>query len=204
MSRITKIPMEDWTPELRDAIGNANLGPFEQGLLRMMAHKPRVAVGLLGFVAGLKESRELPDRLVELVRLRIAFHNQCRSCMAVRYRDALEDGTFTEDLVCSLEKPMEAPNLTAAERAAIDFADRFATNHLSIGDETYAGLGTHFTEAQIVELGLFCALCVGIGRLGSTWDMVEELPSEYQDHSKKLAPWSIDPVAEVGGRGVLR
>lgn len=124
--------------------------------------------------------------------------------MAIRYKDALEDETFTEDLVCSLEKPVEALNLTDAERVAIDFADRFATNHLSIDDETYSGLGKHFSEAQIVELGVFCAFCVGIGRLGSSWDMLEELPHEYQDKSGKLAPWSVKPYSKVGGRGLIR
>ena len=54
----------------------------------------------MAFAGGLKIHRELPERLIELVRLRVAFHNQCRSCMAIRYKDAIEDG-LTEDLVCS-------------------------------------------------------------------------------------------------------
>jgi hypothetical protein len=33
--------------------------------------------------------------------------------MAIRYTDALKDG-ITEDLVCSLEKPMEADGLSEA------------------------------------------------------------------------------------------
>ena len=33
--------------------------------------------------------------------------------MAIRYKDGQEDG-ITEDLVCSLEKPMEAENLSDA------------------------------------------------------------------------------------------
>jgi hypothetical protein len=36
--------------------------------------------------------------------------------MAIRYKDGQEDG-ITEDLVCSLEKPMEADNLSDAEKA---------------------------------------------------------------------------------------
>jgi hypothetical protein len=56
--------------------------------------------------------------------------------MAVRYNSALEDG-LTEDLVCSLEKPMEAPDLTDAEKAAIHYADLAASNHLAISEETF-------------------------------------------------------------------
>ena len=118
--------------------------------------------------------------MIELVRLRVAFHNQCRSCMAIRYPDALADG-LTEDLVCSLEKPMEADDLTDAEKLAIRYGELFATNHLAIGDDFYDQLREHFTEAQIVELGLNVALFVGVGRLSATWDMIEELPDRFQD-----------------------
>ena len=130
----------------------------------------------------------MSDRLVELVRLRVAFHNQCRSCMAIRYKDAVADGV-TEALVCSLEKPADAAHLTPAERIAIDFADRFATDHLSISDATYDELRRHFTEGEIVELGMTVAFFVGFGRLSTTLDMTEELPAAFRDHTRTLTPW---------------
>src|SRR6202000_1740076 len=77
------------------------------------------------FSAALPPGGTLSRRLAELIRLRIAFHNRCRSCMAIRYGEALDDGV-TDDLVCSLEKPYDAPDLTDAERAALRFADLFA------------------------------------------------------------------------------
>ena len=76
----------------------------------------------MGFAGSLKVHRTLPDRLVELVRLRIAFFNQCRSCMAIRYTDAVNDG-LTEELVCSLERPEDAADLTEAEKAAIAYGE---------------------------------------------------------------------------------
>jgi AhpD family alkylhydroperoxidase len=66
----------------------------------------------------------LSERLPELLRLRIAVHNQCRSCMAMRYADAVADGV-TEDLVGSLERPEEAADLKAAERLALRYAGLF-------------------------------------------------------------------------------
>jgi AhpD family alkylhydroperoxidase len=188
MSRISKIDPKDWDPELRALTRPETATPLEQGLMRMFAHRPPLAKGLSQFGGALKLHRSLPDRLVELVRLRVAFHNQCRSCMAIRYRDALEDGV-TEGLVCSLEKPLEAPDLTDAERVAIAYADALATDHLAIGDATFDGLRKHFTEAQIVELGMTIAFFVGFGRLAASWDMVEELPERFQDHSQRIAPW---------------
>jgi len=194
MSRIDKIPVEQWDPELREMAAADSATELERGALRMMAHCPEAAKGFVTFFAAMKRTRTLPERLVELVRLRVAFHNQCRSCMAIRYRDAVEDG-ISEGLVCSLEKPMEADDLTAAEKAAIDYADRFATDHLAIDDRTYDDLRAHFSEAQIVELGMFVAVCVGFGRLAATWDMVEELPDGFRDRSAaRISPSSGAPI----------
>ena len=76
--------------------------------------------------------------------------------MAIRYKDAIEDG-LTEDLVCSLEKPMEADNLSSAEKIAIKYGELMATNHLSADDSIYDELKKHFSEKQVVELGMTIA-----------------------------------------------
>jgi alkylhydroperoxidase family enzyme len=120
----------------------------------------------------------LPERLIELMRLRVAFHNQCKSCMAIRYSSAAD--SFTEDDVCSLEKPAEADNLDEREKLAIDFGERFATHHLSIDDDYFETLKAHFTEAEIIELMLHCALYVGVGRMAALLDMTEELPAGFR------------------------
>lgn len=160
---------------------------FERTRLRarsIAGHRPEVAAALESVRAALSSSGTLPPRLVELVRLRIAFHNQCRSCMAVRYRpDVVE-----ESLVCSLERPQDATDLTAAEQAALEFADRFACDHLSIDDALYERLRLHFAESEIVELGTRCAMMVGFGRLAATWSMVEDLPESFRADGE-IAPW---------------
>ena len=139
MSRISKIPRKSWAPELAVAYGEQDASELQLGLTRMFAHKPAAAVAVMGLMRALRQSRELSDRLIELVRLRIAFHNQCRSCMAVRYRDA-DGNSLDQGLVCSLERPMEAPGLLESERAALAYADLFANDHLSIDASTYDGL----------------------------------------------------------------
>ncbi|MBW0124560.1 carboxymuconolactone decarboxylase family protein [Pseudonocardia sp. KRD-176] len=135
----------------------------------------------------------VPPRLVELVRLRIAFHNQCRSCMALRTASGAADGV-TEDLVCSLEEPQEAPDLTGAEKAALRYADLFATDHLAAGDAVFDLLRTHFGEPEIVELGVQIAVFVGFGRLSATWDVVDDLPERFHDRDAAVAPWGAGTV----------
>lgn len=193
MSRIAKLPLEQWDPRIVAAVKPEEASELEQGLTRFFAHCPEQALGLMGFGGALKMNRSLPDRLIELVRLRIAFFNQCRSCMAIRYSDALADG-LNEDLVCSLEKPDEAENLSNAEKAAIRYGELFATDHLAIDDSIYDELREYFSEAEIVELGMTVAFFVGFGRLAATWKMVEELPDAFQETEKEIAPWGEESV----------
>ncbi len=192
MSRIAKLPAEQWDARLVAAIQPDNLTDLEQGLTRYFAHCPEQALGLMGFGGALKRNRTLPERLVELVRLRVAFFNQCRSCMAIRYSDAVADGV-TEGLVCSLERPQEAENLSAAEKAAIRYGELMATDHLAIDDAVYDELRQHFSEAQIVELGMTVAFFVGFGRLAATWHMVEELPQAFRT-AETIAPWGAEKI----------
>ncbi len=192
MSRIAKLAPDQWDERLVTAIQPDNLTDLEQGLTRYFAHCPEQALGLMGFGGALKRNRQLPERLVELVRLRVAFFNQCRSCMAIRYSDAVADGV-TEGLVCSLERPQEAENLTAAEKAAIRYGELMATDHLAIDDAIYDELRAHFSEAQIVELGMTVAFFVGFGRLAATWHMVEELPEAFRN-AEKIAPWGAEKI----------
>ncbi len=192
MTRIRKLEPSEWDTSLQALTNADTASPLELGLMRMFAHNTEMAKGLVGFAGALKVHRTLPDRLVELVRLRIAYHNQCRSCMAIRYVDAIEDG-LTEDLVCSLEKPMEAGDLTEAERLAIRYGELMASDHLAIDDAIYDELREHFSEPEIVELGMTTAFFVGFGRLATTWNMIEELPEKFQG-AGKLTPWGEDSI----------
>jgi alkylhydroperoxidase family enzyme len=191
-TRLTMLSVDEFDPELRQLVAADERTPLELGLLRVHAQRPSHAKAIVGLHGALWTDRPLPDRLLELVRLRIAFVNQCRTCMAIRYPGAIEDG-LTEDMVCSLEKPYEATDLSDAERAAIRYGELLATDHLAIGDDVYDDLRAHFSEEQIVELGTYCAFCVGFGRLGATWHMIEELPQRFHE-GDVATPWGGEAI----------
>jgi AhpD family alkylhydroperoxidase len=174
---------------------------IQYGVGSITAHRPGIAAGIGAATTAINTSGTLSARLVELIRLRIAFHNQCRSCMAIRYENALEDGV-DEDLVCSLEQPEEATDLTPAERAALRFADLFATNHLAIDDAVYDDLRRYYTEGELVEIGLNCAIDVGMGRLVATWRVTDDLPGRFRDGEEIVTPWGGDAVVvpSIAGR----
>jgi alkylhydroperoxidase family enzyme len=148
---------------------------------------PLLAVMLEKLHSALQTDRILSNRLLELVRLRIAFWNQCRACMAARELPTLADG-LTEKLVCSLERPQEAQDLTRAERVAIAYADLMATDHLSIDDETYDALRECFTEEEITELAINVAWWVGFGRLAATLNLYDN--DDFQVTGQRVTAWS--------------
>ena len=189
MTRLAEVQLDTLSDEMRAYLKGASAR--DKMLLTPTAHAPELMTALHKFAEVLAERGTLPGRLVELVRLRVAFHNQCRSCMAMRYQSGLDDG-LTEDLVCSLERPEESPDLTDAEKAAIAYADVSATNHFAINDETFQRLRKYFSEPQIVELGLYIGYFVGFGRLVAAWDMVEELPGTLHDKLSRATPWRVD------------
>ena len=197
MSRIAKLPLDLWDPELRALIQPDKTSALEQGQMRIMAHAPEIAKRVAALGGAFMEHRTLPRRLMEMVRLRIAFHNQCRSCMSVRYSSAIDDG-LTESVVCSLEQPFEAPDLSDAERAAVRYADLSASNHLAIDEETFDELRRYYSEAQIVELGMWVAFCVGFGRLLAAWHVVEDLPERTRAKNARFAPWTLEPIVLPG------
>lgn len=199
MSRIRLLSPEEWTPGLRDLVQPEGKTDLELGNVRIYAHRPDLAEAYVRFTRDLRGGSLLPARLIELVRLRVAFHNQCRSCMAIRYADAVADGV-SEDLVCSLEQPAEAPDLSDGERAALHFADLLASDHLSIDDSTIAALREHFAEPEVVEIGMHIALCVGYGRLSMAWDMVDELPDRFHDRDGTVTPWGAEATVVSGRR----
>lgn len=186
MARLNPAPAEVFTPLF---------GAEASFRTQIYAQSPQIAEKFVELGQRMRDVHQLPARLLELVRLRVAFHNQCRSCMSVRYSYGVEDG-LTEDLVCSLERPQEADDISDSERAAIAYADLMATNHLEVSDQTFADLREHFSDAEIMELCFNVAYYVGFGRMAMSLDMVDDLPDGYRTGGR-VTPWGQNEVNEV-------
>jgi AhpD family alkylhydroperoxidase len=178
---------------------NTTVRQRDTGTAERSSLRPELDAAMTAFNSALKGNRRLPERLVELVRLRIAYHNQCRPCMSIRYGAAVDDG-LTEDLVCSLEAPADAESLTEAEKVAVAYADRFASNHLAIDRALLSELAKHFSPGEIQELAMNAAFFTGFGRMGAVFDRGEALPvGPRRDDGVRLTPWGIQPNIVRGG-----
>lgn len=175
-NRISTVRPEDFDPELRTMV--ADRSDDELGHFLVYAHTPEITKAFVRFNHAMRSAGLLPPRMVELIRLRLAYLNQCPHCIAGRDRQAQLDG-MTPEMVCSLETPGSPSDITADERLALRYANLMATDHLAIDDALFEQLHERFSEPQIVALGFFVAMYLGMQRLTSSWALTEGLPQEY-------------------------
>jgi len=57
------------------------------------------------------------------------------------------------------------PEYSEAEQVAIEYAEKFALDHLSIDDAFFDRLHAHFSDADILDLTICIADFMGFGRL---------------------------------------
>lgn len=112
-------------------------------------------------------------RIMELVRLRLSTTHGCRFCNQGNCVDALEAGRTDVELA-GLDD-YENASFTAAEKAALRLADQMVltksdgtlTRHL------YQEVSQHFSDAQILELGLVMGILSGVAKFMFAFDLVE-------------------------------
>ena len=106
----------------------------------------------------------LPVRVREGARMRIAQLNDCPVCLGFRAQSVQEQGV-TEDFYRHVGEHDSAGDYSEQERLAIEYAERFALNHLSIDDAFFARLSGCFTDAEILDLTICLAAFLGLGRM---------------------------------------
>jgi alkylhydroperoxidase family enzyme len=105
----------------------------------------------------------LPVRVREAARMRIAQLNDCTVCLAFR-ADTVKAQGLTEEFYCHVGTHDDGQAFSEQERLAMDYAERFATNHLSIDDEYMERLRESFTDPEILDLTICLSAFLGLGR----------------------------------------
>jgi alkylhydroperoxidase family enzyme len=156
---VTPIPLDELRSDVRDAV--------ERGLKTRMlstpvpaqqwAQRPDAAAAQLALYRELFEHSLLEDRLLELVRLRVAALNDCEACSVARKSDDVRE----EDIACLSS---DNDRFTGREQAALRFAELLVLDHHAIGGDVREGLAASFKEPEI-DLGLWVAMVLGLGRL---------------------------------------
>jgi AhpD family alkylhydroperoxidase len=105
----------------------------------------------------------LPAAERELARMRIAQINDCVACSDFRAPSVVEAGVAAE-LYDHVADYATYPGYTDRQRLAIEYADRFATDHGSLDDAFFGRLRAAFSDEEILDLTLCVAVFLGLGR----------------------------------------
>jgi alkylhydroperoxidase family enzyme len=77
---------------------------------------------------------------------------------------------MTEEMVAALAD-FEKGDFTPRETMALGFATLMAQDHHKLDDRFFAELRAHFTDPEIIELGLVTGQFIGFGRLVAALDL---------------------------------
>lgn len=105
----------------------------------------------------------LPARVREAARMRIAQLNDCTVCMAFR-ADSVKAEGVTEAFYGHVTDHHDGAGFDVRERLAMEYAERFALDHLSIDDAFVDRLRQSFSDAEVLDLTICLAAFLGLGR----------------------------------------
>lgn len=119
---------------------------------------------------------QVPEKYKQLARLRLSMNHGCRTCnlqnlvgvAGIGYSQQQIDAMWRQDY----------SGFPEDERAAMELADEIALNndHGKLTPELHARLRRHFSDRDILELGLCLAVIVGLVKLSFVFGLVEKEP----------------------------
>jgi len=78
---------------------------------------------------------------------------------------------LTEEKIAQIADWQDSDAFTIRERLALRFAEALALDHKSLDDHFFGKLAAHFSDAEILELGMMIGQYIGFGRLLRTLDL---------------------------------
>ena len=165
MSRLPLADPQDLPPFLKTMHDGAAENDWStRHCARAFATHPDILERYLAFYYPFHASEPgslLDRRIKELVRLRIATLNGCKTCKAAR----LAPGDVSErEAEVGVDEPAEAA-FSPRERAALRIAEQMALDHHDFDDAAMRALRRHFSAAETLELMMMIGQYIGFGRM---------------------------------------
>lgn len=172
MPRLDYLDETELPADVRTLLRNAETaGSPDPRVLRILFKSP-IGVAWYRYWLASSNDGQLPKDLKELCRVKIAFDHECGYCGTVRSAAAKAAG-LTEDKIQEVWRYESSPILSTREKLALRFADHLKHDIAKADDDAfYAELKQHFSDAEIVELGLWCAENVGAGSFVRTLNII--------------------------------
>jgi alkylhydroperoxidase family enzyme len=151
----------------------SRIGAFADDDVASFAVKsPELGAAIANFSHAVYTKGRLPLRVREAARIVIAHANECVVCQNTRDSEGAAAG-IDEEFYDHAPQWRTWPGYSDAERTAMEFAYRFATDHTGLRDDEdfWARAAEHFNDELLTDLALSCALWVGMGRMLRTLDI---------------------------------
>ena len=128
--------------------------------------RPQLGGMVERMIRGAYQQSILPADERELARMRIAQINDCVACADFRAQSVLNAGPEAPapELYDNAAAYASYPGYTPRQRLAIEYAERFATDHASMDDAFFERLRGLFSDEEILDLTLCVAVFLGLGR----------------------------------------
>ncbi len=126
--------------------------------------RPEMAVGMGKLSSAVYGNTQLPVREREAARWTIALINDCTVCKDTRAAKGAEAG-IDEGFYAEVASWRTSEVLTARERMAAEFAERFALDHLTMDEAFFDHLRAEFTDDELADLTMCCGMFLGLGRM---------------------------------------
>lgn len=138
-------------------------------LIRLYALSPPMGGAAAAFSGAVYGDSILPTRVREVARMRIAGANRCAVCLDTRTTS--DPDRLTEDEYLAMAADWRSlTTLSERERVAAEFAELFATDHLSMDADFWERARAAFDDRELFELGVCCASWLGLGRVTQVFD----------------------------------
>jgi AhpD family alkylhydroperoxidase len=192
MPRLRYIEESEKTPYTRELIESAKrTGAPDPRVVSLMT-RGKLGVAWVEYWNKLLYQGTLPHKLKEMCRIKISVAHQCGYCSTVRSNVARKEG-LTEDMIDDLFDYAGSAHFTEREKAALRYAGLFKQGEHAIDkDEVYTDLAKHFSDEEIIELGLFCAEVDGVGKFVKSlnvlsWEDACELNPKLRAEAGRIA-----------------
>lgn len=172
---LTRIPREELDPKWHLAWDTLNTLTGTPQFVEVFAQNPDMLDFVMNrFYAPVFFGGRVDQRYKQLARLKLSVLHGCRTCNRQNVPGALAAG-FTAAQIDALIAGDDSL-FTDAERAVIDYAAQVALTNMDglMTPELFRRLRAHFSEADILELGIAMAVIAGMAKLSFVLNVVEK------------------------------
>lgn len=164
MTRVSPLSPDAITdPELRQLITECEaLGVPDATFARILARAQAQAKPLLRAMLASHRDGNVDHKLKEIVRIQLARFAGDRYFAGLRSTKARAAGLTEAEIDAGSGDYEDFAGFTPAEICALRYADQMFLDASKVDAAFYADLKTHYSEAQIMEIGAFIAFHYGM------------------------------------------